>query len=374
MKNGRVRPKIGNILFNILSIVTLIAVVFVLFNIVSGAKGYAVTSESMEKTLSRGDIVFSKKVSFEELRVGDVITVGSKELDEYFTHRIVSIDKDNKTIETKGDNNPEKDPMATPADRVIGKMWYSVPLLGYITISFGSVSQTKGLIILAIVAVALIALNMILTGTKNKEVAAMNKIRRIMTPVMAIVLVLCIGYFSGMSKTSAWFYDSGVIDSGDSFVFGNLSVNTKFVINHSVLFEATTKLADENEKFFDKAVNFDDVNVANSGTVPARVYINIDVTNGAKGYRWFVYTDDMLINGSIKETIKANVKDLTKAGLDEYNSSKYVLLAPGESKVVRIASWVEYDDVSAELMKGESLTIATRIYMTATQNTDGIID
>ena len=202
----------------------------------------------------------------------------------------------------------------------------------------------------------------------------MNKIRRIMTPVMAIVLVLCIGYFSGMSKTSAWFYDSGVIDSGDSFVFGNLSVNTKFVINHSVLFEATTKLADENEKFFDKAVNFDDVNVANSGTVPARVYINIDVTNGAKGYRWFVYTDDMLINGSIKETIKANVKDLTKAGLDEYNSSKYVLLAPGESKVVKFASWVEYDDVSAELMKGESLTIATRIYMTATQNTDGIID
>lgn len=202
----------------------------------------------------------------------------------------------------------------------------------------------------------------------------MNKIRRIMTPVMAIILVLCIGYFSGMSKTSAWFYDSGVIDSGDSFVFGNLSVNTKFVINHSVLFEATTKLADENEKFFDKAVNFDDVNVANSGTVPARVYINIDVTNGAKGYRWFVYTDDMLINGSIKETIKANVKDLTKAGLDEYNSSKYILLAPGESKVVRIASWVEYDDVSAELMKGESLTIATRIYMTATQNTDGIID
>lgn len=202
----------------------------------------------------------------------------------------------------------------------------------------------------------------------------MNKIRRIMTPVMAIVLVLCIGYFSGMSKTSAWFYDSGVIDSGDSFVFGNLSVNTKFVINHSVLFEATTKLADENEKFFDKAVNFDDVNVANSGTVPARVYINIDVTNGAKGYRWFVYTDDMLINGSIKETIKANVEDLTKSGLDEYNSSKYVLLAPGESKVVRIASWVEYDDVSAELMKGESLTIATRIYMTATQNTDGIID
>ena len=91
----------------------------------------------------------------------------------------------------------------------------------------------------------------------------MNKVKRIMTPIMAFVLVLCIGYFSGMSKTSAWFYDSGVIDSGDSFVFGNLSVNTKFVINHSVLFEAATKLADNNEKLFDKAVNFENINVTN---------------------------------------------------------------------------------------------------------------
>ncbi len=201
----------------------------------------------------------------------------------------------------------------------------------------------------------------------------MNKVKRIMTPIMAFVLVLCIGYFSGMSKTSAWFYDSGVIDSGDSFVFGNLSVNTKFVINHSVLFEAATKLADNDEKLFDKALNFDDINVTNSGTIPARVYINVDVTNGAKGYRWFVYTDDMLVNGSVKDTIKAKLASLTKSELDKYNSSKYVLLAPGETKVVKVASWVEYDEVSVALAQGESLTIATRIYMTATQDKDGMI-
>lgn len=201
----------------------------------------------------------------------------------------------------------------------------------------------------------------------------MNRIKKIMTPIMAVVFVLCIGYFSGMSKTSAWFYDSGVIDSGNSFVFGNLSVNTKFVINHSVLFEAATKLADENETLFDKAVNFDDINVTNSGTIPARVYLNVDVTNGGKGYRWFVYTDDMLVNGSVRETIKANVSSLTKSELDKYNSSKYVLLAPGESRVVKIASWVEYDEVSTDLIQGNSVSIATRIYLTATQNTDGII-
>lgn len=200
----------------------------------------------------------------------------------------------------------------------------------------------------------------------------MNKIKRIMTPIMAVVLVLCVGYFSGMSKTSAWFYDSGVIDSGDSFVFGNLSVNTKFVINHNVLFDATTKLADENEVLFDKSVNYDDINVTNSGTIPARVYINVDVTEG-KGYRWFVYTDDMLVNNSIRDTIKANVTKLTKAELDKYNSAKYILLAPGETKTVKLANWIEYDEVSSELIQGNSIRVATRIYMTATQDKDGII-
>jgi signal peptidase I len=169
MKNDRVKPKVGNVLFNILAIITVISVGFVAFNIFSGAKGYAVTSDSMAETLHRGDLVFSRKAEFAELDVGDVVTVGSKGLDEYFTHRIVAIDRKNQTITTRGDNNPENDPMSTPADRIVGKMWYSVPLLGYISIAFGSVSQTKGLIILAIIAVALIALNMILTHMKNKK-------------------------------------------------------------------------------------------------------------------------------------------------------------------------------------------------------------
>lgn len=201
----------------------------------------------------------------------------------------------------------------------------------------------------------------------------MNRIRKVLTPLMAIALVLCIGYFSGMSKTSAWFYESGTIDSGDSFVFGNLSVNTKFIINHNVQFDAATKLADNNEILFDKAVNFDNINVTNSGNVPVRVYFSINIADGVQGYRWFLYTDDMIVNGSIKDTIKANVSSLTKTELDKYNSEKYILLAPGETKEIKIASWVEYDDVSAELNKGNTVSYATRIYMTATQDRDGII-
>jgi hypothetical protein len=201
----------------------------------------------------------------------------------------------------------------------------------------------------------------------------MNKIKKILTPLLAVVLVFCIGYFSMMSKTSAWFYESGTIDSGDSFVFGNLSVDTKFVINHKVDFDAATKLADDGEKLFDKTINYDNINVTNSGNIPARVYINIEVNDNAKGYRWFVYTDDMLVNNSVKDTIKANIASLTEESLDKYNSAKYVLLAPGETKVVKIASWVEYDDVSSKLLQGNTVSYVTRIYMTATQNTDGIM-
>ena len=81
----------------------------------------------------------------------------------------------------------------------------------------------------------------------------------------------------------------------------------------------------------------------------------------------------MLVNGSVKETIKANLSSLTETELNRYNSSKYVLLAPGESKVLKIASWVEYDEISTALAQGESLTFVTRIYMTATQDKDGVI-
>lgn len=160
--------KVSNVLFNILTIVTLIAAAFVAFNIFSGAKGYAVTSPSMKDTLNRGDIVFSRQVDFDSLEDGDIITVkvGNS---GYFTHRIVSIDYDKRTVETKGDNNSVIDPMKSEEVNIVGKMWYSIPLMGYISIAFSGVSMYKGLIILAIAAIVLIALNMIFTKKNIKQ-------------------------------------------------------------------------------------------------------------------------------------------------------------------------------------------------------------
>lgn len=160
------KVKVRNVLFNILAIITVIAVLFVGLNLVCGSKGYAVTSNSMADTLNRGDIVFSKKVSFDELKAGDVITVKVGD-SGYFTHRIVDINSDKKTVTTKGDANNADDPMPTEAKNIAGKMWYSVPLLGYFSIIFAGASSTTVLIILVLVAAVFVAVNTVVTKIKK---------------------------------------------------------------------------------------------------------------------------------------------------------------------------------------------------------------
>lgn len=200
----------------------------------------------------------------------------------------------------------------------------------------------------------------------------MNKSKKILSYVMAFMLVLCVGYFSVMSKTSAWFYDSGTYDSGDSFVFGNLSVNTNFVVRSNVALDGATKLADEKETLFDSAVHVDEIKVTNSGTVTAKVQTNLVNNGNGKGLRWFVYTDDMLVNGSIKDTIKKNVSSLDENGLNKYNESKLVYLAPNETKVVKIACWIEYDEVADKISAGNTLNgYNTVITLTASQGDNG---
>lgn len=166
MKRKNIR--FGNVLFNILAIVTVALVSFTLFNIAMGAKGYAVTSNSMADTLKRGDLVLSRKVKFAEIEAGDIVTVGMANSDNFFTHRVVSVN-DDKTVTTKGDNNPENDPMDTPSDRIVGKLWYSVPLLGYFSIAFGKLTQTKLLIILAAFAVLLMGINTVASAINKRK-------------------------------------------------------------------------------------------------------------------------------------------------------------------------------------------------------------
>ena len=200
----------------------------------------------------------------------------------------------------------------------------------------------------------------------------MNKTKRILASVMAVMLVLSVGYFSMMSQTSAWFYDSGVIDSGDRFFFAELSVDTAFVLESDITFNAATKLADENETLFDEAIHIDTVKLTNSGNISAKVTAEIKPETEAKGLRWFVYTEDMLVNGSVKETIKTTLSSLDKNTLEAYNNSQFFILAANETKTVKVASGVEYDDVSEQLSAGKTLdNYSAKITFTASHYTEG---
>lgn len=208
----------------------------------------------------------------------------------------------------------------------------------------------------------------------------MSKIKKISAVVMALTLTLCVGYFSMMSTTSAWFYNSGVIDSEDSFVFGDLSVDTSFTAKSKIVFDGATKLADKNEILFDEVIHIEEIAVCNSGTIPARIYADALVSGSNDGFRWFFYSDTDLVDGSVRKTIEANLTELSAEALDSYNlgqggaSGKYIYLNPGEITTVKIASWVEYDAVEAELENGSVQPYNVEFTLIATQDVDAAVE
>lgn len=206
----------------------------------------------------------------------------------------------------------------------------------------------------------------------------MRRFRKISTCVMAVLLIACIGYFSVVSPTSAWFYDQNVIDSGDSFIFGDLSVDASFTRKSNIVFDAATDFTDPAETLFDDVVFVNEIPVRNSGTIPARIYTDVKNSGKAPGLRWFWYTEDQIVDGSVKKTIESVIPSMTDAALNEYNVGKdgktghYVTLYPGEITMVYVAAWIDYDSVKAELEKGKTLSdYNITLKLTATQDVDG---
>ncbi len=103
-----------------------------------GFRYYTILTASMEPELSIGDMVFVRLVDADKIEVGDVITLNpSSDSDAYLTHRVVEKIEDYEgsgvtCFRTKGDANDTEDGFLIDEDRVIGKMCFSVPKLGYV--------------------------------------------------------------------------------------------------------------------------------------------------------------------------------------------------------------------------------------------------
>ena len=124
-----------------------------IFPIEGAPRVKTVLSGSMEPAISVGNIVVIK--SAEQYKIDDIITFQFALNQSATTHRIVGT----QIIEgvtyfiTKGDANEEPDPRPVREDEVLGRVLFSVPLVGY-AVNF--VQQPLGFILLIVVPATII--------------------------------------------------------------------------------------------------------------------------------------------------------------------------------------------------------------------------
>lgn len=116
--------------------------------ITGNVKFMIVQSGSMEPAIKTGSIVIVK--SIDEYSIGDVITFQRAGEKVSVTHRIVETREVNGVTiyETQGDANNVSDREGVVKKEIIGKVWFSIPYLGYI-INFAK--QPIGFILMIVI-------------------------------------------------------------------------------------------------------------------------------------------------------------------------------------------------------------------------------
>lgn len=126
--------------------------------IVGADASYVVRSDSMSPAIDAGSVVFVTSVPAETLSVGDVITFRSAEANKRITHRIVEVvERDGeRSFRTKGDANEEADDGLVSADQIVGRVAFSLPLVGWL-LAFAQ--SPVGIVLFLIVPAVLLAAN-----------------------------------------------------------------------------------------------------------------------------------------------------------------------------------------------------------------------
>lgn len=134
---------VADITVYLLSAAILVGAVFFAFNAsptksIFGFRYYTILTPSMSPTYNVGDVIIVKIAGPESINVDDVITFNpSSDGGAYLTHRVFEKYEDYEgtgvtCFRTKGDANDSEDSFLIEADRVIGKVKFSIPKLGYI--------------------------------------------------------------------------------------------------------------------------------------------------------------------------------------------------------------------------------------------------
>jgi signal peptidase len=118
----------------ILGLLVIIAVLVIGVPLVTGAQAYTITGRSMEPTLPVGTLIVTKPVPADEIRSGDIITYQMVSGNPTVaTHRVVGFEfQDERRFVTQGDANSAVDSETVRPEQFRGRLWYSIPLLGWV--------------------------------------------------------------------------------------------------------------------------------------------------------------------------------------------------------------------------------------------------
>ncbi|TFD65087.1 signal peptidase I [Cryobacterium sp. Hb1] len=112
-----------------------LAAVLIVVPKVTGSIPLTVLTSSMEPGFPPGTLIIVRPVAVEDVALGDVITYQMETgKPGVVTHRVIAINMtaNERTFVTKGDNNGAADASAVLEGQIQGRLWYSVPLIGYV--------------------------------------------------------------------------------------------------------------------------------------------------------------------------------------------------------------------------------------------------
>lgn len=165
MTGIRIYKKIIDILADIIYIIILLYT-FVALPYLFGYTPMTVLSDSMNDAYSKGSIIYYKKTSQDNLKVGDVITFTYEGSSELITHRITAINGDK--YQTKADTSEINDPIPVSFSEIRGEVSkIYIPYLG--TIFRYIVSHVYLIVIGCLILVAEFILNSLKIFNKDTK-------------------------------------------------------------------------------------------------------------------------------------------------------------------------------------------------------------
>ena len=101
----------------------------------AGATPLTVLTGSMEPGLPPGTLIIVKPVDVDDIKIGDVITYQIKSGEpDVITHRVIGITPlgVERRFTLQGDNNGAPDADLVRPEQIQGRLWYSVPYVGFV--------------------------------------------------------------------------------------------------------------------------------------------------------------------------------------------------------------------------------------------------